>query len=151
MNKVKVLTGPSGSVINPSDNPEWGYVRVTQQREVIEDGFLRVKDVNALVHGTLKDLERLKWTENQELDGTIFFREQTLPFDKKDPKRDLKVAGKTGVVCKKGEDPIYRRPFYSSNPAMEDKLVPHTNGEEIREAYALLKAREEEEEADLSL
>jgi len=144
MNKpVKVVRDESGIVIVPSENNEkYGYIRVTQERTLIDEtGWVRVKELSALVKGTIEDLKRLGWLEGQSLPGTIVIKEQLLPFNSKNPEKDLKIAGDTGIVCRKGDDPIYRNTFYSPSGKGEE-LIAHTNKDEI------VAAKVEEEEID---
>ena len=58
----------------------------------------------------------------------------------KNPEKNLKIAGETGVICK-GVDPetgevrdIYRNTNYDSSGLKPDILIAHVNGDEIREA-----------------
>lgn len=151
--KVIVTADAAGNVITPSvNNPEWGTIRVVQKRIIIDErGFARPKNASALISGTINDLKEFKWRAGQELDGTIYFKEQMEPFNKKDPKRDVKIAGKTGVPCTINGQPIYRKGFYSTNPSQGDVyivdeygcIMTHDNTAEIRAAYGKLAANEE--------
>jgi hypothetical protein len=58
------------------------------------------------------------------------------PFNKKNPDRDLKIAGDTGIVCTLGGMPIYRRTKFSFNEATADTAVEHDNVDELRSAYS---------------
>jgi len=54
MNSKVIVTADAttNSVVNVSDNPEWGYLRVEQIRTMIDDnGFLKRKSVSAIVPG----------------------------------------------------------------------------------------------------
>ena len=137
--KVIVLADETtGSVVNVSqNNPEYGYIRVQQVRTMIDDnGFLRRKPVSALIPGTLAELKESGFFAGQELDGKIVVEESLEPFNEKDPKRDLKIAGDTGVVCTLGGLPIYRRTKMSFDGNVADKLIKHDNVEQLRNAYA---------------
>ncbi len=137
--KVIVLADESTkAVVNVSqNNPEYGYVRVQQIRTMIdENGFLRRKPVSALIPGTLAELKESGFFAGQELDGKIVVEESLEPFNEKDPKRDLKIAGDTGVVCTLGGLPIYRRTKMSFDGNVADKLIKHDNVEQLRAAYA---------------
>ena len=57
------------------------------------------------------------------------------PFNKKNPDRDLKVAGKTGIVCRLEGSPIYRRTRFTFNDQANDTWVQHDNVSELRSAY----------------
>lgn len=136
--KVKVTATEAGNVITVSENnPDFGYCRVEQTRMVFDDnGFVRQTHLSALVPGAIPVLKTLGWVAGQELPGKIVIKESTTPFNKRNPERDLKIAGKTGVVCVENGKPIYRNTFYNPNPDAQDVLVEHTNGEEIKAAYA---------------
>ena len=140
--KVLVTANKEGHVIVKSkNNPEYGHIRVEQQRMVIDDstGFAKLKPISALVPGTIKDLKGFGWKDGDEVNGKIRIVEQFDPFNKKDEDRDLKVAGKTGIVCSQDGQPIYRKHFFTFNIDLADKLEEHTNQEEISEAHAALK------------
>ena len=45
------------------------------------------------------------------------------------------MAGTTGIICATSDgEPIYRKTFYSEDENVSDTLVPHANGDAIREA-----------------
>ena len=112
-----------------------------QERMIADDrGWIRKKVLTALAPGTIEDLKALDWKAGQEVIGKVVVKESLEPFNPKDPERDLKIAGETGVVCTKDNQPIYRKTFFSFNPATQDELVPHTNKEEIKKAYEALEA-----------
>ena len=136
--KVKVTGDVAGNVIVPSkNNPEWGYIRVEQDRMLVdENGFARKKTISALVHGTIADLKGFNWKVSQETEGKIIFKEQLKPFNETEPERDYKVAGKTGVICTVEGQPIYRKTFYSINENAVDTPLAHDNMEAIKAAYA---------------
>lgn len=136
--RVKVTADELGNVVVVSkNNPEWGHIRVEQTRITIDDnGFARKKTISALIHGTTDDLTDFGWRAGQQLDGKIIFKESLEPFNVKDPERDYKVAGKTGIVCCLDGQPIYRKTFYTTNASAQDIAVAHNNVEDIRAAYA---------------
>jgi len=146
--KVKVTADAVGNVVIPSkNNAEWGHIRVEQERIVIDErGFARKKRVSALIPGLIADLKSFGWKAGQELKGTIIFKEQLTPFNPRDPERDYKIAGRTGIVCCIYGEPVYRKTFYNTNPEAQDvqimdennNPISHTNGEEIRIAYKQL-------------
>ena len=136
--KVTVLADEAtGSVVNVSkNNPDYGYIRVEQIRTMIDDnGFLRRKPVSALIPGTVEELQATGFFAGQQLDGKIVVQESLEAFNEKEPTRDLKVAGETGIVCTLGGLPIYRRTKMSFNGNSEDSLIKHDNIEELRQAY----------------
>lgn len=137
--KVKVVadaTTNSVIVVSPN-NPEYGYVRLEQTRTVIDDnGFLRMKPVSTLIHGTMTELKAAGFYAGQELPGNLLIKESLEPFNAKNPERDLKIAGDTGIICSVEGQPIYRKTIYSAASNAEDTLIKHDNVEQLRNAYA---------------
>jgi hypothetical protein len=135
--KVRVLAdATTKTVVNLSDNPKFGYIRVEQVRNVVDDkGFWRRKPVSAIVPGLLEELQAENFYEGQELSGRIVIKEALTPFNDKTPERDLKIAGETGIVCKFEGSPIYRKTVYTLASNAEDVLIKHDNVEELRAAY----------------
>lgn len=136
--KVKVVAdATSGAVIVQSqNNPDYGYVRLEQVRTLIDDnGFLKRKVISTLVQGEIEVLNDTAFYAGQELPGSICIIESLVPFNKKDPNRDLKIAGETGIICTVDGEPIYRKTLYISSTNANDTLVKHTNVDELREAY----------------
>lgn len=150
--KVIVAGDAAGNVVIPSqNNPEWGHIKVTQERILTDDrGWARDTTITALIPGAVKTLKRYGWKKGQELDGTIIFKEQLTPFNTKEPERDYKVAGKTKVVCCIDDQPIYRKTFYREDPTAKDVHIldengnptSHTNGDVIKAAYKELAEQE---------
>jgi hypothetical protein len=136
--KVFVQPDETGAVINVSENnPDYGYVRVQQTRTMVDDnGFLRRKSITALLPALIEDLQEMNLYAGQALDGKIVIEESLNPFNKKNPERDLKIAGETGIKCTLGGLPIYRRTKFSFNEATPDVTVEHDNVDELRAAYA---------------
>jgi hypothetical protein len=118
------------------NNPEWGHIRVEQTKMMVDDrGFARTTRISALIPGEVEALASFGFTAGQELAGTIYAREQTNPFDKVTPERDLKIAGSTGIICRIGDEAIYRKNFYNENSEKLDETIEHTNKAEIIAAY----------------
>ena len=71
--KVKVVADATTKlVINQSANPLFGYVRVVQNRVVIDDnGFMKRKEYSALIHGLIEDLQTVGYYDGMELNGKI--------------------------------------------------------------------------------
>lgn len=134
---VVIADETTGAVVNVSENnPEYGFVKVQQVKSIIdENGFLRRKPISALIPGLVADLKSMNLRPNQEISGRIVIEESLAPFNEKTPERDLKVAGETGIVCRVGGMPIYRRTKFSFNSNAEDTLIKHDNVEELRAAY----------------
>lgn len=143
--KVKVVADAAGNVIRKSSNPEWGYIIVKQQLFTVgKDGFAKNETRQALIPGTIDNLSGFGWSADQEIEGKVIVREQLKPFGKKDPEKDMKQAGDSGVICKIGDSPIYRKLFYTPDVNAADTFLEHDNGDEITAAYAV----ESEEEAE---
>ena len=129
---VIVADATTGAVINMSNNPEFGYIRV-------DNGFLRRKKLSAIISGPLQDLQDAGYYSGQLLDGKIIIQESTSAFNEKSPERDLKVAGSTGIVCRLDGAPIYRRTLYTEKENLKDALIAHDNVDELRTAYDSVK------------
>ena len=151
-NSVKVTADEAGNVIVKSkSNPEYGHIRVEQTRMIIDNsGFARRMKLSSLIPGTVEDLAGFDWEAGEKVEGKIIVRQSLAPFNKKDPERDYKVAGETGIVCCVDGEPIYRKHFYTSDATSVDydtdesgEIVKgglkHTNGLEIQAAYAASK------------
>jgi hypothetical protein len=135
---VKVVAdATTGAVITQSENnPDYGYVRLEQPRTIIDDnGFLRTRKISTLVHGMVSELQEANFYAGQELPGKIIVTESLTPFNKKDPNRDLKIAGDTGIVCTIKGAPIYRKTVYTIASNTEDVLIKHDNVDQLRAAY----------------
>lgn len=147
--KVKVVADPTTkAVVNVSNNDQYGYIRLEQVRTVIDEKtqFLKRKVFSTLIHGELEALRAAGYYSGQELPGSILIEESFLPFNSKNPERDLKIAGSTGIVCI-GKDetddtlkPIYRRNVYSPSSKKEDITIDHVNKEEIKAAFGAQSA-----------
>jgi len=137
MNKVTISADPSGQVVVVGkNNPEYGYIRVSQTRMVVDDrGWARAKPTSALILGTTSELRSFGYKNGQELEGRVVVREMLTPFNKKNPEKDLKIAGDTKIICVIGDQPIYRKTFFSVNPDAQDTLLEHTNKEQIKAAF----------------
>lgn len=140
--KVRVTSDEAGNTIRLSNNnPEFGHIRVEQTRIMIDEetGWARKQTLSALIPGDVETLKEMNLSKGQEIDGTVYVKESLKPFNEKDPERDYKMAGKTGVICKFDGAPIYRKSFYTPKLNHEDILIPHDNKEEIRQAQAKIK------------
>lgn len=140
--KVIVTADKVGNVIVKSaNNAEYGHIRVEQTRMLVdENGFARKKKLSALIAGTIEDLNGFGWGAGEEVNGKIVVKEACTPFNSKDPERDYKIAGASGVVCTADNAPIYRKHFFSLTSSSEDVLIDHDNHDEIKAAYAAIKA-----------
>jgi hypothetical protein len=133
---IIVADATTGSVINMSSNPDFGYVRVEQAVNQYDDnGFLRRKKLSAIISAPIGDLQEAGYYAGQLLDGKFIIQESTTPWNEKNPERDLKVAGSTGIVCRLEGAPIYRRTLYTEKENLKDTLIAHDNVDELRAAY----------------
>ncbi len=151
MNKVIVRADEAGNVIAQSkNNVKFGHIRVEQTRMIIDEetGFAKKKTISALIPGEIADLKGFGWKDGQEVEGKIVIKERLTPFNEKEPDRDIKIAGNTGVTCMDSDKVIYRKHFYTTDASATDKLHAHTNTDEIREAYEAIKKKEKENIAD---
>lgn len=140
--EIKIKADATGNIITVStNNPEWGHIQVSQDRIIVDgnSGFARLKTLTALIPGTVVDLKKFGWDKNTQLTGKIVVKESLKPFNAKDPNRDYKIAGNTGVVCCVDGQPVYRKTIFSANPEELDVTIQHTNGEDIKTAYAAAK------------
>ena len=136
---VKIVAdATTGAVVRVSEtNPDFSSVRLEQVRTVIgNNNFIERKTVSTLLQGATSDLTAMGFYAGQELPGSIVVEESLTPFNKKSPERDLKIAGETGIVCRVGDQPIYRRSTYSTASNAQDTLIKHDNVEQLRSAYA---------------
>lgn len=140
-NKVTVTADKNKNIITVSpNNPEFGWLTLEQEVFEINDrGWLKSTKRTALVHGKVDDLKKAGYKEGTELPGKIVVLESLTPFSLENPDRDLKVAGKSGVICRVEDEPIYRKSFYTGNQNISDEFVAHTNVEEIRQVMEAQK------------
>lgn len=146
MSYVTVVADENHNVINVSKNPEFGYIRLKQETVKIgRGGWLRFEKRSALLHGKIEDLKKANYGPNQQLPGQIVVKESFTPFNDENPDRDLKIAGKTGIILKVDDQPIYRTTVYTTDMSDRDELIQHDAEctSEIREVLAAQKAIEE--------
>jgi len=149
-NKVTIEPDELGNVIRQSkNNPEFGHVRITQEKVAFSaSGWVKSSVLSTLIHGTVEDLNAIGIAKQKSLPGQIIVREGTEPFSTNEPDRDLKIAGETGVVCCSHGEPIYRKTFYDASGLQEDCLIPHTNGDAIKEAQGVDSVAKDADEPD---
>lgn len=149
--KVRVTADSAGKIVVASlNNPDWGYIRVEQDKVVIDEaGFARKRTLSALIYGNTAELHSFGWSAGMELEGTIVAKDSLVPFNKKDPEKDLKIAGKTEIVCTLKGQPIYRKTFYRQNSDAKDEVIQHDNSSEIKAAMAEETLESSEKTAEL--
>ena len=135
MSRVKVVADKNGNIVGVSqNNPEYGYIRVEQvATQINEQGWLRNVKRSAIIKGKVDDLLACSYREGSEITGRIVIKESFEPFNPTNPDRDLKIAGDTGVICRVGDQPIYRQSFFTQNLNSIDDLIMHDNADEIRD------------------
>jgi hypothetical protein len=145
MGKVRVVGDLNGNVIKQSENnPEYGFIRLEQEAiQIDQNGWLKSVTRSTLLKGKMDDLLRADYSINTQLPGKIIIKESFEPFNVENPDRDLKIAGKTGVICRVDDQPIYRQSFYTTDMTAFDILIPHTNNYEIKTVMASQKEMDE--------
>jgi hypothetical protein len=141
MSKVTVTEDKNGNIVTISDNnPEFGFIKVSQLVTQIANGWLRQVVRTAIINGKLDDLVEAKFKKGQELPGKIVIIESFNPFNLKNPDQDLKIAGDTGVICRVDDQPIYRQSVYTVNDQAQDEFIMHDNSYEIKEVATIQKS-----------
>jgi hypothetical protein len=153
MNKsVTVTANDAGQVVNISkNNPEYGYIRVSQSRTTMEGGWVRNRNISALIAGKVSELKALGLTNGAALPGKIVVCESLTPFNESDPEKDYKVAGDTGIICSFEGTPICRKTMYTDAIEATDTLIEHDNREAIQTAYAESQESASDVEEDAKL
>lgn len=150
MDHVRVTANEAGQIIHPSPrNPDFGYIRVEQERQTYEEGWLKDTKISALISGEIHTLKKSNFKKDQILPGKIIIQESLEPFNTKNPEKDYKIAGSTMIVCKRDGKPIYRKTFYTQNPEAQDAFVKHDNKHEIKRAHNTVS--ENADDHDLTL
>jgi len=132
--EVTIVPNKMGAKIRVSaNNADYAHVLLKQEKTIISTtGWVKPIKVHALLHGKLEDIQDIGIADTVTLPGQIVVREQLVPFSTSNPERDYKYAGKTGIVCCKDGEPIYRQCFYDATMMMSDELISHTNGDDIK-------------------
>ncbi len=129
---VTIVKDDMGNTIRVSKrNAEYAHVRLTQEKTMINNGWINVKTISTLIHGKTEELIASGIKKYKKLPGNIVVQES---FD--GDERNLKLAGKTDVVCCLDGQPIYRTTKYDATGMLEDALIAHNNGQALREANA---------------
>jgi hypothetical protein len=135
-NQVTIVPNETGAKIRISkNNSDYGHVLLKQEKTIIgSNGWVKTTRLHALLHGEVDDLKNIGIKKMKTLPGQIVVKESTTPFKEKNPDMDLKIAGKTGIVCCKDGEPIYRRALYDASMTEVDEFIAHNNSEDIRAA-----------------
>ena len=122
MNNVKVTAKDGQVVVQSTNNPEFGYIRVQQTVTSFEDGWANVGNRSAIIRGRVENLKQLNYKEGQTLPGKIHVVESTTaPYDGADPK----INPSTGEILTSNGQPIYREAYYTQNLQKTDQLIEH--------------------------
>lgn len=140
---VKITANETGQIISVSRNPEYGYIRVQQEKEVVENNFFVQKKVSALIHGRLELLKSKNFYEGQTIEGQIVMKESLQPIDPKNEDRFIKLSGKNGIPCTVNGEYIYSTTYFTQDMDDKDVLIEHDNSEEIKMHNAKINAEEE--------
>ena len=137
-NPVRVTADAAGCIVSQSKNPEYGYIRLVQEKTSVKDGFVRSMEVSALLQGPMEKLKEMakNLKEGDPVKGSIAIKESLVPFNFSHPEKDLKVASSTGIPCTLKGEPIYRKTVFTFADDVEDTLIEHDNVQELRSAYA---------------
>lgn len=140
MTQVKVVAMQDGSIVKQSSNPEFGFIRVTQETVSIVNGWIRKNSRSALINGGYSDLLSMGLKAGSTFPGKLVIDESLEPFNPGPYEdRDIKYAFEGGPMCVFEDMPIYRRTRYTENVSELDTLIQHTNVDEIRGAVAQRK------------
>ena len=142
MSTVNVIADKNGNIVCVSENnPDYGYVRVEQiATQINEEGWLKHVRRSALIKGKVEDLVLCNYEEGSEIPGKIVVKESLVPFNEENPDKDLKIAGESGIICRLGDQPIYRQTFFTTNTNAQDEFIMHTNSDEIKDVQTATKA-----------
>jgi len=151
MKKVKVTADKESGlvVVASANNPEFGYVRLTQDVSKIVGGWLRPKTLSTLISGAVLDLTAENYFAGQELDGKIYAVETFEPTNPDNLMQDIKQAGDSGINCTVAGRPIYRKTYFTDDMSVNDTLIAHDNGEQIKAFYASKESAGDNQEPNM--
>ena len=134
--QVTIVSDELNNKIRISKNKaEFAHVLLRQEKTIIgTNGWVKTNTLHTLLHGKVEALKDLGIAKMKYLPGQIVVKEQLTPFSETNPDADYKRAGKTGPICCKHGEPIYRKAFYDATMLESDELIPHTNGDDIRKS-----------------
>lgn len=130
MSQVTV-TAKDGQVVVPStNNPDYGYIRVEQTKNIFTNSsgrtWLRQIKLSALILGEVEQLRLMGYRAGQTLPGQIVIRESLDATNPENPMQDIKINPDTKEVLMLDGQKIYRTSIYTENPNEQyDILVQH--------------------------
>lgn len=122
MKPVKVTSKDGVVVIESTNNPEYGYVRLEQEAVNMENGWIRKQNRSAFIRGTVEDLKAMAFREGQTLPGKIVIVEAT---SSDNPRAQAKINPQTGEELTHSGQPIYRDAVYTTDLSRGDVLLQH--------------------------
>ena len=140
MNNLVTVRKENGATVRVSNNKEYSYVVLEQIASELKGGWISDKTLTTIIQGKTSVLESMDLSK--PLIGKIVVLESLKPFNDKQPERDLKYAGDTGIVCMDGDNPIYRKTEFTYDTNAHSEFIKHTNGAEIRSANSTNQAVE---------
>ena len=140
MNNLVTVRKENGATVRVSNNPEYGFIVLEQIASELKGGWISDKTLTTIIQGKTSVLESMDLSK--PLIGKIVVLESIKPFNDKQPERDLKYAGDTGIVCMDGDNPIYRKTEFTYDINKHSEFIKHTNGAEIRNANSTNQAVE---------
>lgn len=157
MNKVQITPNKeTGALVTSyTNNPQFGYVLLTQKSTSFQAGWLREVVKSAIIKGDTKALEGfVQSNPTLQLEGKLVvkeFIESDVPmeissqfFDKslayeEQIKTYIKTAGEGGPALKSNGERILRFTIWDESGSGTDNKVSHDNVEEIK-AFNTMKA-----------
>ena len=138
-NSVTVILSKKGLLVNPSSNPEFGFIQLKQSAMSVDaNGWVRPVNKYALLKGSVADLNALSYSAGKTLAGTIQVVESHEPTNSENLEQDKKIAGDTGIACTLAGRPIYRTSVYKMDADAIDVLIAHDNSDAIKSAQEAL-------------
>ena len=147
---VVIVKDQLGNAVRLTKNPEYSFVKLTQERILFDfnTGWTKSVKYTAIIKGDTDTLRKLNYDKIQELPGNIVVVESTTPSNPNDIERDIKRTGKDGVIlCTPNGEPIYRKCLYDPTGVQEDILVQHQSIEVEKPVQVKEVVKTEEPEA----
>lgn len=135
---VKIIKHPiKGTVVTPRDsNPEYGAVRIDEEKTTIVNNFVNKSRRTAFLGGSTADLNAMNFKDGQIIAGTIVKQESFEPFFEG---QSPKINPSTNEVVLKDGRPTFLNYIYSTDATALDQWVGNTSEEvavEVEEALA---------------
>tara|TARA_Y100000385_G_scaffold291279_1_gene368307 strand:+ start:2224 stop:2721 length:498 start_codon:yes stop_codon:yes gene_type:complete len=157
MNKVQITPNKeTGALVSSyTNNPQFGYVLLTQKSTSFQAGWLREVVKRGIIKGDVKALEGfVQDNPTLQLEGKLVVKEyvesnvpadlasqffdKTLSYEKQ-IKTYIKTAGEGGPALKSDNERILRFTVWDESGSGTDNKISHENVEEIK-AFNAMKA-----------